>query len=143
MAQSPQNQLAFRRVADALLLGSCGPRVKLRIPAPAIPADPAEQLGLAVPQFQDVEVSPAVFRSTSAKVAEGKAARRDLIISASAIEALTSTTGFGSADALFTSAFGVLVDDRLLTIVSATEMEAGGAVFAYCISVREPLATAP
>lgn len=143
MAQSPQNQLAFRRVADALLLGSGGRTVKLRIPASAIPADAGEQLGLAVPQFQDVEVSPAVFRSTSAKVAEGKAARRDLIISASAIEALTSTTGFGSAEALFTSAFGVLVDDRLLTIVSATEMEAGGAVFAYRISVREPLATAP
>lgn len=143
MAQSPQNQLAFRRVADALLLGSGGRTVKLRIPASAIPADAREQLGLAVPQFQDVEVSPAVFRNTSAKVAEGKAARRDLIISASAIEALTSVTGLGSAEALFTSAFGVLVDDRLLTIVSATEMEAGGAVFAYRISVREPLATAP
>lgn len=143
MAQSPQNQLAFRRVADALLLGSGGRTVKLRIPASAIPADPAEQLGLAVPQLQDVEVSPAIFRHASAKVAEGKAARRDLIISASAIEALTSATGLGSAEALFTSAFGVLVDDRLLTIVSATEMEAGGAVFAYRISVREPLATAP
>jgi hypothetical protein len=143
MAQSSQKEIAFRRVADALLLGSGGRTVKLRIPASAVPADPAEQLGLAVPQFQDIEVTPVVFRNTSAKTAEGKAARRELIVSATAIEALTSATGLGSAEALFASAFGVLVDDRLLTIDSATEMEAGGAVFAYRLSVREPLATAP
>jgi hypothetical protein len=143
MAQSSQKEIAFRRVADALLLGAGSRAVKLRIPASAVPADPTEQLGLAVPQFQDVEVSPVVFRNTSAKVAEGKAARRELIVSASAIEALTSSTGLGSAEALFASAFGVLVEDRLLTIVSATEMEAGGAAFAYRLNVREPFATAP
>lgn len=143
MAQTLQNQIAFRRVADALLLGSDGRTVKLRIPASAIPADPAEQLGLGVPQFQDVEISPAVFRNTLPKIAEGKAARRDLIVSASAVEALTSSTTLGSAEALFTSAFGVLVDDRLLTIVSANEMEAGGAVFAYRLTLREPIANAP
>jgi len=143
MAQSLQNQVAFRRVADALLLSSGGRSVKLRIPASAVPADPSEQLGLAVPQFEDVELSPATFRNTSAKIAEGKATQRDLIVSASAIETLTSSTAFGSAESLFASAFGVLIDDRLLTILSATEMEAGGAVFAYRLTLREPIANAP
>jgi len=143
MAQILQDQIAFRRVADALLLSSGGRTVKLRVPASAVPADPAEQLGLAVPQFQDVELSPAIFRNTSPKIAEGKAAQRDLIVSASVVEALTASTSFGSAEALFASAFGVLVDDRLLSIVSATEMQTGGAIFAYRLALREPIANAP
>jgi hypothetical protein len=143
MTQPLQHQIAFRRVADALLLGPGGCTVKLRIPASAIPADPAEQLGFAVPQFQDVELSPALFRDTSAKIADGEAARRELIVSAGAVEALISSTNPGSAEALFTSAFGILVDDRLLTIASATEMEAGGAVFAYRLTLRQPIANAP
>ena len=35
----------------------------LRLPAPAVPGDATEQLGLAVPEFQDVELAPVVFRS--------------------------------------------------------------------------------
>lgn len=143
MPQSSQHEIALRRVADALLLGSGSRAVKLRLPASAVPADPTEQLGLAVPQFQDVELSPVIFRNTSAKVAEEKAARRELIVSATAVQALTSATGLGSAEALFASVFGVLVDDRLLTIVTAAEMEAGGAVFAYRLALREPIANAP
>jgi hypothetical protein len=142
MGQVLQDQVIFRRVADALLLGSGGRAVKLRVPAPAAPADPAEQLGLAVPQFQDLDLSPAIFRNTSPKVTEGEAARRDLIVSASAVASLTGSTDPGPAEALFASALGVLVDGTLLTIVSATGMEAGGAVFAYRLALREPIQNA-
>ena len=36
--------------------------VLLRVPAPAVAGDVTEQLGLATPEFQDVELAPVVFR---------------------------------------------------------------------------------
>lgn len=135
--------LAFRRAADALLRGSAANSVKLRIPAPAIAGDTTEQLGLATPQFQDVELAPAVFRNAAPKSAEGKADRRDLIVSATAVELLTGSHSFASADALFVSAFGVLVDGVLLAIVEVAELEAGALIYAYRLALRESLPLAP
>ncbi|RZU41829.1 hypothetical protein [Edaphobacter modestus] len=143
MTQTARSPIALRRAADALFSSAGARSVMLRIPAPAIPGDPAEQLGLATPQFQDIQLSPVVFRNAATQSAEGKALRRDLIVSASAVESLTGSAKFASADALFASAFGVLVDDALLTITAATELEAGGAVYAYRLALREAIQNAP
>jgi hypothetical protein len=132
----------FRRAADALLYGSGARSVLLRIPVNAVPADPAEQLGLAVPLFQDIALTPTIFRTAAAKLAEGKANIRDVIVSATAVEALTGSHGYASAKSLFASSFGVLVDDALLTITGVTELEAGGQVYAYRLELRETLASA-
>jgi hypothetical protein len=43
------------------------------------------------------------------------------------------------ASQMFASAFGVLVDDELLTIVSVSEFEAGGTICAYRLQLREPV----
>ena len=128
--------MAARR-ADVLLRGCGGRMVLLRVPAPGVAGDAAEQLGLAVPGFQDVELGPVVFRRVKVNAAESKAAKREMLVSASAVESLTGSLGFSAASALFASAFGVLVDEALLTIVSATEMEAGGVVCAYRLLLRE------
>lgn len=142
MTQTARSAFALRRAADALC--SSGARsVMLRVPAPAIPGDSAEQLGLATPQFQDFQLSPVVFRNSVAQAAEDKARRRDLIVSASSVESLTGSAELASADALFASAFGVLIDDALLTITAATELEAGGVVYAYRLSLREAIQNAP
>jgi hypothetical protein len=114
----------------------------LRIPAPATPGDPAEQLGLATPQFQDVELTPVVFRTNAAKTANGKAARRELLVSANAVEALTGSLQYASAAELFATAFGILLDDALLAITSATELEAGGQLYGYRLGLRETAANA-
>jgi len=131
-----------RRAFDTLLRNSCGRSVMLRIPAPATPGDATEQLGLAVPQFQDVELTPVVFRRTSARATAGKASERDLLVSATSVQALTSSHNYGSAADLFASAFGVLVDDVLLAIASANELEAGGQVCGYRLALRETVAAA-
>lgn len=141
MAITSANAASLQRAADALLYGSGARSVQLRIPAPAVPADPAEQLGLAVPQFQDVDLAPVVFRNSAARLVEGQAGRRDLIVSATAVEALTGSHGFASADALFATAFGVLVDGALLAIVGMTELEAGGRIYAYRLALREAAVT--
>src|SRR5215831_12174691 len=98
-----------RRAFDTLLRNSRARSMMLRIPAPATPGDATEQLGLAVPQFQDVELTPVVFRRTSARATAGKASERDLLVSATSVQALTSSHNYGSAAELFASAFGVLV----------------------------------
>ena len=137
------NAEAARRAMDALLRGSSARSVMLRIPAPAIAGDATEQLGLATPQFQDVELTPVAFRAIAANTADGRAARRDLLVSATAVEALTGSQNFATATDLFASAFGVLVDDALLAIASATEIEAGGHICGYRLTLRETASNQP
>lgn len=133
-------RVAARRAADVLLRGCGGRMVLLRVPAPGVAGDASEQLGLATPGFQDVELGPVVFRRTRVNAAEGKPALREMLVSASAVEALTGSSEFSAASVLFATAFGVLVDEALMMIVSATEMEAGGVVCGYRLLLREAAA---
>lgn len=129
---------AAARAADALLRGVGGRAVMLRMPATASAADAAEQLCLAVPEFQDVELAPVVFRSARARVAEGKAARWELLVSATAVEALVGSLGYGAAEALFGAAFGVLTDGVLMAVESTTGMEVRGSAYLYRLLLRAP-----
>jgi len=137
MPDSTRTSTAARRSVDALLRGSGARSVILRIHAPAIPGANSEQLGLAVPQFQDVELAPVIFRNTAARTASNKPAGRDLLVSATAVQALTGLESFASATELFASAYCILIDETPLTIVSAHELEAGGAVCGYHLELRE------
>ena len=77
------------RVADSLLRTLGGRTVRLHIPAPAVPGDIGEQIGLAVPQFQDVELCPVVLRRIRPKIATFEAERTaesELLVSASAVD---------------------------------------------------------
>lgn len=130
------------RAADVLLRCAGGRAVLLRMPAPASAGDVAEQLGLETPQFQDVELAPVVFRTARARVAEGKAARWELLVSASAVERLAGSLGYAAAGVLFADAFGVLVDGVLMAVESATGSELGGAPYVYRLVLRAPVALA-
>lgn len=131
---------AQARAADALLRGTGGRSVLLRMPAPAGAGDIAEQLGLETPQFQDVELAPVVFRTARATGAEAGKAKWELLVSATAVQALVGSLGYSAADVLFSTAFGVLVDGVLMTIVSATESEALGKPYVHRLWLREPVA---
>ena len=130
------------RVADALLRGVGGRTVLLRLPAPAVPADAGEMLGLATPQFQDVLLGPAVFRKARPMGAEGAAPRWELLVSASAVMKVAGPQGFEPAETIFASAVGVLVDDLLLEVVEVTAAQAFGAAYVYRVVVRERMADA-
>lgn len=133
---------AQARAADALLRGVGGRSVMLRMPAPAGAGDVAEQLGLETPEFQDVELAPVVFRKARATAAEAGKAKWEMLVSATAVEALVGSLGYSAADVLFSTAFGVLVDGVLMTIVSATESEALGQPYVHRLWLREPVANA-
>jgi hypothetical protein len=131
---------AAARTGDVLLRAIGGRSVMLRLPAPAVPADVTEQLGIAVPLFQDLPLAPVVYRKARATVAIGKAARWELLVSATAVRKIVGSLAYASASALFAAAFGVLSGDELLEIESATEEQAFGQPYLYRLVLLAPLA---
>jgi hypothetical protein len=142
MADSNLSSEAARRAIDTLLRNAHSRIVMLRIPAPAIAGDDAEQLGQATPLFQDVELKPAVFRKSYAAAAKDGHYQRELLLSATTVQTLTGSRNFASANAMFATAFGVLVDETLLTIDETQEVEAGGIICGYRLTLRQPIAAA-
>lgn len=140
MADLRNASMMAQRAADVLLQCAGGRAVLLRIPAPAIAGDTTEQLGLATPTFQDVELAPVVFRKARTTSAEGKAAKWELMVSATAVNALVGSLGYSAGSVLFAVAFGVLIDGVLLEVESATESEVDGAPYVYRVVLRAPLA---
>ena len=139
--QSSVNAAAVR-AADTLLRSVGGRQVLLRAPAPANPDDDGEQLGLAVPQFQDSPLRPVVYRRVRPKLSSvaNTPAQYELLVSVTAVNALIGTQAFDSAETLFAVAFGVLIDGDLMQIESATTSEIGGAPYLYRLLLRAPLA---
>lgn len=118
------------RSADALLRANGGRAVLLRLPAPAVANNDSEQLGLATPQFQDVELAPATFRAA--------ARTSTLLISGSAVKAVVGSLKFNSAEVLFETAVGVVIDGVLYTILSSTTTTADGATYLYSLELVAP-----
>ena len=119
------------RAADAALKTSGGHAVLLRMPAPAAAGDDAEQLGLATPLFQDVPLYPAAFRRNESTT--------KLLVSASAVESVVGTLAFDSADVLFETAVGVVVEDVLYAITDSIASQALGEPLFYCLTLRAPV----
>jgi hypothetical protein len=119
------------RVADVALRTNGGRSVLLRMPAPATAGVQAEELGLATPEFQDVVLAPVVFRK-----AESTA---EMLVSANAVEKLVGSLAFDSADVLFETAAGVVVDDVVFVIEKCVATRADGAVYCYTLTLRAPV----
>ena len=88
--------IAAQRAADALLRCAGGRAVLLRMPAPANAGDATEQLGLAAPEFQDVELAPVVFRRARGLDGRRRWTRRakwELMVSASGGEGAGGIAG--------------------------------------------------
>jgi hypothetical protein len=118
------------RSADAVLRANGGRAVMLRMPAPAVAGNDAEQLGLATPEFQDAELSPALFRK-----AESTAT---LLISANAVNLMVGSLRFDSAEILFETAAGVVIDGVLYAIVASVASVWDGEPYNYCLTLRAP-----
>ena len=130
MADLLQPANAAGRIADALLRSNGGGVVYLRVPSPATAGDDAEQLGLAVPQFQDVPLAPAVWRRS--------ADDSQLLLSATSVRTVVGVLSAISAEALFSTAAGIVVDGVLCEIIAFEASEAKGEPFCYRLTVRRP-----
>jgi hypothetical protein len=133
MADLLMNAVGVRLAADVLLRGVGGRAVMLRLPAPAGAGDVTEQLGLATPEFQDVELAPVLLE-------RGNGATRLMLVSANAVNVLVGSIGYSAANVLFANAFGVLVDGVLMEVESVTDTELSGTPYIYRVTLREPVA---
>lgn len=118
------------RSADAVLRANGGRSVWLRMPAPAVAGNDAEQLGLATPEFQDAELSPTVLRKAESATS--------LLVSASAVKAIVGSLKFDSAEVLFETAAGVVIDGVLFAVVASAASVWDGEPYSYCLTLRAP-----
>jgi hypothetical protein len=119
------------RGVDALMRAVGGRTVLLRVAAPAVSGNDAEQLGLATPEFQDIVLGPATF-SKANSVAK-------LMVSGSAVDAALGSLGYDSATVLFETAVGVQIDDVLYEITNSVAMQAMGQPYCYCLTLKPPV----
>ncbi|MHB8302251.1 MAG: hypothetical protein ACYDC6_05360 [Acidobacteriaceae bacterium] len=129
---------AQQRAADALLRCLGGATVLLRLPTNAVAAADGEQLGESAPSYEDIPLSPTVFRRLRPELRDGKANRYELLISASSIQTQLGLLQLGSTDQLFAMAVGIFVDGELMPIEAAAEAEAFGRPYIYRLILRGP-----
>jgi hypothetical protein len=120
------------RAAETLLRGTGGRSVLLRMPMAAAGGDETEQMGLATPQFNDVELAPCVFRRAGS--------RSELLVSAVAVRQVVGSLAFDSAAVLFRTAVGVVVDDVVLEIESVVPVESVGVAVCYRVGLAATVA---
>jgi len=116
------------RTAETLLRGAGGRAVLLKLPLAAAGGDVSEQLGLASPEFNDVELAPWVFRKAGA--------RGELLVFCAAVQKVVGSLEFDAAEVLFKTATGVLVDGVLLGIESVVPVESVGVAICYRVGLK-------
>ena len=123
-------------MTDALLRATSASVASLLVPPAAGDSTDAGQLGINAPQFQQLPLSPAVFRRTRATMTEGQEPKYELLISASAVQQQVSTLQLDSADALFLMSDGVLVGGALFRIEGWSSSEVLGEACLYRLLLR-------
>lgn len=125
------------RMADSLLRAGGGIAVSLLVSA--VPGDNSDagQLGINAPNFQQLSLSPAIFRRVRATMQEGQLAQYELLISASAVQQQVSTLQLTSADALFDTTAGVEINGAQFLIEARSVSESLGQVYLYRLLLRE------
>jgi hypothetical protein len=98
---------------------------------PAVSGADAEQLGLATPQFQDVELAPAAIHKANS------VAR--LLVSASAVSAVLGSLDYDSAEVLFETAVGVVIDGVVYAIAGSVASQAMGEAYCYVLTLVAPV----
>jgi hypothetical protein len=137
--QSVRNPTAApQRAADALLRCLGGRTVLLRLPTNAVSGSDAEQLGSGSPSYEDLSLSPAVFRRLRPKLHDGSTNQYELLISAASVHAQLGLMELASTDQLFAAAAGIFVDGELMLIEAAAEAEAFGCPYLYRLILAAP-----
>ena len=129
---------AQQRAADALLRCLGGTTVLLRLPTSAASDANAEQLGAATPSYEDIPLSPAIFRRLRPKLRDNNANEYELLISAASVHSQLGFLQLASTDQLFAMAMGVFVDGELMLIKAAAEAEVFGRPYLYRLVLSAP-----
>jgi hypothetical protein len=129
---------AQQRAADALLRCLGGTTALLRLPTNTASSSDGEQLGETTPAYEDIPLSPAVFRRLRPELRDENVNRYELLISASAVKTQLGLLQLSSTSQLFAMASGIFVDGELMLIEAAAEAEAFGRPYLYRLIIRGP-----
>ena len=94
---------------------------------------------MAAGAYQDLVLSPAVFRRVRATLADGQEGAWELLLSASSVMKQVSAMQMQSAEILFEQALGVMVGERSFVLRTVSSSEAFGQVYMYRLLLRESL----
>jgi len=124
-------------MADALLRAGGGMAVSLLV-APAVgDSSDAGQLGINAPNFQQLSLSPAIFRKARATMQEGQQPKYELLVSAATVLQQVSALQLISADVLFDTVAGIEINGAQFLIDSCSVSESLGQVYLYRLLLRE------
>ncbi|MDE1155874.1 MAG: hypothetical protein PW735_09110 [Acidobacteriaceae bacterium] len=101
----------------------------LRYQKPPVAGDMGAALGIRSPEFTEIELEPAVFRK--------QAEAQQLIVAASAVAQALQATSIDSAETLFRSANGLLIDDVLYEITEVNTGQAAGQAYCYVLKIQQ------
>ena len=126
-----------QRMTEAVLRGTGGRSVLVRVPQPGAAGDIAEQLGLAAAGFDDVEIAPCVLRALTEA-----GDRVELQVAARAAAAAAGGADLSLVLAWFGAAAGVVVDGELLQILGVSSRDLAGVPYVYRLELARPAAAA-
>ena len=134
---APRNPVsAPQMLADALLRSVGGTSAQLRVTGTSSDSNQSE-LGLVATTFSQVVISPVVMRKLRPTIKEGDAPRREMLVSATGVQAQVNALDLASAQALFAMTLAVTVNGQDYLIESVASNEAFGQVYLYRLSLRE------
>jgi hypothetical protein len=123
-------------LADALLRSVAGTCAHLRVTGTSPDSDQSE-VGLLSTTFSQVVISPVVMRRLRPTQKEGDAARWELLVSATGVQAQVNALNLPSAQALFAMTLAVTISEQDYLIESISSNEAFGQVYLYRLALRQ------
>ena len=123
-------------MADTLLQVLGGRQVGLRMPVSPSAGD-GGQLGQPSAVFQDYTLGPVVFRKLRMTLTTGEPDKYELLVSATAVANLVTSLAAGSAEEMFSTCLGVVVDGVVKLVLAVGSSEAFGDAYLYRLVLRD------
>lgn len=123
-------------LADALLRSVAGTSAQLRLTGASTSSNQSE-VGIIATTFSQVVIGPVVMRKLRPTFKEGDAARWELLVSATSVQAQIDSFDLPSAQALFAMTLAVTVAGQDYLIQSVASNEAFGQTYIYRLSLRQ------
>lgn len=127
---------APQMLADALLRSVAGTSAQLRVSGPTTDSNQSE-VGLIATNFSQVVISPVVMRKLRPTISEGDAARWEMLVSATGVQAQVNALDLSSAQALFAMTQAITISGQDYLIESIASNEAFGQIYLYRLSLRQ------
>jgi len=134
VVRPPARGLALLQAADAMVRSLGGAEMTLLFPGTAAASSVSSDLGLQDPPVDEILIAPVCSVFAGMKDAR---TQTEFLVPATAVADSITTSGSDSAEAFFESALGVLLDGKLLRILSVSAETFAGSAYLYRVLASE------